>query len=147
MSSIFKYSCCLVQEEEFIYDVSCVDPEDVYLFLRDKIKLDKRTEEYSYMLAVDVKGNIIGVHEISHGTISNTLMSPKDILKKAIANNAYGIILAHNHPSGDSTPSFEDIKVTKHIKKAADILEVKLLDHLVLGDCSYKSLYEMGELD
>ena len=145
MRSIYKYSCCLVREEEFAYDVKCVNPNDVYKFLCDEINLDIQTEEYSYMLTTDAKGNIIGIHEISHGTISNTLMSPKDILKRAIINNACGIILAHNHPSGDATPSSEDIAVTRRIKEAAEILEIKLVDHLIIGDNSYVSLRKTFE--
>lgn len=85
---------------------------------------------------------LTSVFEISHGTVKMSVVSPREVFQKALLANAVGIILLHNHPSGDCTPSKEDIKVTKRLMESGDIIGVNVLDHLVIGRPGYFSLKE-----
>lgn len=85
---------------------------------------------------------LTSVFEISHGTVKMSVVSPREVFQKALLANAVGIILLHNHPSGDCTPSKEDINVTKRLMESGDIIGVNVLDHLVIGRPGYFSLKE-----
>ena len=85
---------------------------------------------------------LTSVFEISHGTVKMSVVTPREVFQKALLANAVGIILLHNHPSGDCTPSKEDIKVTKRLMESGDIIGVDVLDHLVIGRPGYFSLKE-----
>lgn len=85
---------------------------------------------------------LTSVFEISHGTVKMSVVSPREVFQKALLANAVGIILLHNHPSGDCTPSKQDINVTKRLMEAGDIIGVNVLDHLVIGRPGYFSLKE-----
>ena len=116
------------------------DAEDVYLLALRAFRMNVLTEEYLYMLCLNAKNDVISVFEISHGSINMTIANPREIFQKALLANAYSIILIHNHPSGDPTPSMDDINNKKRIKEAGDILGIKLLDSLVIGNKTYQSL-------
>lgn len=85
---------------------------------------------------------LTSVFEISHGTVKMSVVSPREVFQKALLANAVGIVLLHNHPSGDCTPSKQDINVTKRLMEAGDIIGVNVLDHLVIGRPGYFSLKE-----
>jgi DNA repair protein RadC len=95
------------------------------------------------MVCVNTKNRVIGVFEISHGTVNSSLVNAREVFQKALLANAVSIILMHNHPSGDVTPSKEDVDVTKKLTEAGKILGVQVLDHLIIGD-SWISLKEKG---
>ena len=86
------------------------------------------------MLCMNTKNRIIGVFEISHGTVNSSVVGAREIFQKALLANAVHIILMHNHPSGDPSPSFEDIAITEKLMEAGKIIGVEVLDHLVIGD-------------
>ena len=91
----------------------------------------------------------IGFEIISNGTLDTILCHPREVFKSAIVSNAHSIILAHNHPSGDPTPSEADIKVTRDMYRAGQLMRIELRDHIILGDRTYPgqgmcSLREMG---
>lgn len=85
---------------------------------------------------------LTSVFEISHGTVNMSVLTPREVFQKALLANAVGIVLLHNHPSGDCTPSKEDINVTKRLMEAGDIIGVNVLDHLVIGRPGHFSLKE-----
>lgn len=85
---------------------------------------------------------LTSVFEISHGTVKMSVVSPREVFQKALLANAVAIVLLHNHPSGDCTPSKQDINVTKRLMEAGDIIGVNVLDHLVIGRPGYFSLKE-----
>ena len=85
--------------------------------------------------------------EISKGTVNMSLVSPRELFVEALQKNAVYIILLHNHPSGDPSPSREDILVTKRVQMGGQILGIELLDHIIIGDNCYVSLAEMGILE
>ena len=94
---------------------------------------------------MNTKNRIIGVFEISHGSVNSSIVSAREVFQKALLANAVSILLMHNHPSGDPSPSREDIEVTKRLVEAGKILNVQVLDHIIIGD-SYVSLKEKGHM-
>jgi DNA repair protein RadC len=94
---------------------------------------------------MNTKNKIIGVFEISHGTVNASIVNPREAFQKALLANAVSVIFMHNHPSGDPTASREDIEVTKRLSEAGKIIGVEVLDHIIVGD-SYSSLKEKGYL-
>lgn len=119
-------------------------PDKVYSMLCEMFALNRQTEEYLYLLALDTKNKLIGLCEISHGTVNSSLASPREIFQKALFMNATNIIVAHNHPSGDTTPSTEDINVFNRLKEVGNLMEIRCLDSIIVGD-SYCSLTEEGK--
>lgn len=121
-------------------------PDDVARFARNVLNLDMRAEEYLYMLCLNTKNAITSVFELSHGSVNSSIFSVRETFQKALLANAVNIILLHNHPSGDCTPSREDVEVTKRAAEAGKILGVNVLDHIIIGDILYSSLKEKGYL-
>ena len=101
-------------------------------------------QERFVLAMLDAKNKLIKDEIISIGTISSTLVSPRDIFKTALRYNAVNIIVLHNHPSGDSRPSKEDIDITGRLVSAGNILGLKVLDHIIIGDKEYYSFKEKG---
>ncbi|PHV69764.1 DNA repair protein RadC [Sporanaerobium hydrogeniformans] len=108
--------------------------------------LDELDREAMIVVALNTKSEPTCLQVISIGSLSASIVHPREVFKVAILSNAYSILLAHNHPSGDTTPSQEDIKLTKRIKNASDIMGISLLDHLIIGSDGYYSFKENGEL-
>lgn len=117
-------------------------PEKVYLLASDFLHMDEETEEYMYMLCLNTKLVLTSVFEISHGNINSTIVTPREVFQKALLANAVSIILMHNHPTGDCTPSREDIDVTKRLQQAGNVVGISVLDHMVIGKGCYCSLKE-----
>ena len=95
---------------------------------------------------LNTRSKLIGESEISKGTINMSLVSPRELFVEALMKNAVYIILMHNHPSGDPSPSRADILVTRRVKEAGEILGIELLDHIIIGDNCYVSLALEGYL-
>ena len=121
-------------------------PDDVVEVARDFLRLEEESEEYLYMIGLNTKNKVLGVFEVSHGTVNASIVGVREIFQKALLLNAVSIILMHNHPSGDSKPSRQDIEVTKKAAEAGKILDVEVLDHIIIGDKQYSSLKEKGYL-
>lgn len=105
-----------------------------------------RDQEVLKLIMLDTKSRLICDRDISKGTVNASLVSPREIFVEALRNGAVFIILMHNHPSGDPTPSPEDIAVTRRVSQAGAMLGIALVDHIVIGDRSYVSLKERGML-
>lgn len=121
-------------------------PDDVARFARNVLNLDMRSEEYLYMVCMNTKNAITSVFELSHGNVNSSIFSVREMFQKALLANAVNVILMHNHPSGDCTPSREDIEVTKRAVDAGNIIGIKVLDHIIIGDILFSSLKEKGYL-
>ena len=113
-------------------------------YMEDMRHLDK---EQTVVLHFDSKMALLGEDVMTVGTVSGALISPREIFIKALARQAVRIVLLHNHPSGDPSPSREDIISTRQVRKAGEILGIILTDHIIIGDLSYCSLKEMGLLN
>ena len=124
------------------------NPENVVRLLREK-NLVKNVETLQVLL-LNTRRRLIRVAEITDGTLDTLLVHPREVFKAAIAANAAAVVLAHNHPSGDPTPSEADIKVTRDLIRAGQLLKIEVLDHVVLGRATperpkdYVSLRELG---
>ena len=117
-------------------------PEHIVEAVNSLLDLQNMAEEYAYLLTLNTKGDITGVFEISHGTVSNCLVSPREVFSRALMVGATGIILVHNHPSGYPEPSSDDIAITKCIKQAGELIGIELLDHIIIGENNFISLRE-----
>lgn len=103
-------------------------------------------QEVFDVVLVDAKNRLLGQRRISVGTLTGSLVHPREVFRPAIVVGAAALVLVHNHPSGDPTPSREDLDVTERIVLAGDILGIRVLDHLVIGDGRYVSLADTGRL-
>jgi len=141
-----KYRLKLVKESEGEYKTGykISSPVRAYEVFIDILEIHQQAEEVFGILTLDIKSNVIGIFEISRGTISKSLVSPREVFKRAILNNACGILLGHNHPSGDITASDEDIKITEKLMEVGEIIGIKVVDHIIVGDNKYLSLKEEG---
>lgn len=117
-------------------------PKRAYELLRDELEGEKR--ECVIGLLLDVRNAVIGKEQISVGTLSESLVHPREVFYPAIRHGAAGMILAHNHPSGDPSPSPEDFQVTKTLIDAGKLLGIPLHDHIIVGKGRYISLRERG---
>ena len=118
-------------------------PEDVDGLLRGRIaNLDR---ENFVVVLLNTKNEVLGFPTVSVGTLSASLVHPREVFKPAIRASAAGIVLAHNHPSGRVGPSREDREVTRRLKEASEIIGIEVLDHVILGD-GYFSMKEHGIL-
>ncbi|HAA90786.1 MAG: DNA repair protein RadC [Thermoanaerobacterales bacterium 50_218] len=122
--------------------ISC--PEDVSsLIMEEMCYLDR---EHFKVILLNTKNQVLAVETISVGSLSSSLVHPREVFKKAIQRSAAAIILVHNHPSGDPTPSNEDLEVTKRLREAGKILGIEVLDHIIIGDHRFVSMKEMAYL-
>ncbi len=101
-------------------------------------------QEHLKIVLLDTKNNIISDSTISMGTVNASLINPREVFIHALKNSAVHMIILHNHPSGDPSPSKEDIAVTRRLIEAGELIGIKLLDHIVIGDGKYISLKEKG---
>ena len=108
-----------------------------------KSYLDGVDREHFVIAMLDRKGNVLGLNTVSIGSVSSSVVHPREVFKPAIVIGASSIVLAHNHPSGDTAPSREDIDVTKKLVEGGKILNIEILDHVIVGD-SYYSFKERG---
>ncbi len=117
-------------------------PRDVANYLMEDMRYLK--QEQFLILLLDTKNHVISKEIISIGSLNSSIVHPREVFKPAIKKSASAIIAAHNHPSGDSTPSKEDIQVTNRLIEAGKILGIELLDHIIIGDGKYFSLKDEG---
>jgi DNA repair protein RadC len=128
--------------KESIKDSALLDsPESVYAYLKAKIGNSKK--ENFVILYLDTKNKLI-VDEISVGTLNASLVHPREVFQKAILYNSSHIIVAHNHPSGDHTPSNDDILTTRRLVEAGKILGITVADHIVVSVNGYTSMKNVG---
>lgn len=118
------------------------DPDEAHALIAPF--LTNADREHTVVLALDTKHRILSVRLASIGTVDHTFMVPRDLYRDALLDNASAVLLAHNHPSGDSTPSKDDERVTKRLADAGRTLGVELLDHIVVGLNGFSSLARTG---
>ena len=105
-----------------------------------------KEQEHILLLLMDNKSNLLGEKLLFTGTVNASIVSPREIYLEALKFHAVGIILLHNHPSGDPTPSEADRRITRKVRDAGLLLDILLLDHIVIGDKKYVSFHEEGYL-
>jgi len=107
--------------------------------------LANETKEHFITLHLDGKNKIVCIDQVSTGSLNQSIVHPREVFKTALLSSAAAIVLIHNHPSGDPQPSREDREITRRLKEAGDLLGVRVLDHMIVGD-TYMSFVEMGLL-
>ncbi|PTT32831.1 DNA repair protein RadC [Pseudomonas sp. HMWF021] len=114
--------------------------------VRDYLKSMLRHEPHEVFgcLFLDSKHQVLTFEALFRGSIDNTSVHPREVVKRALANNAAAVILCHNHPSGNSDPSQADRQLTKRLQKALDLIDVRVLDHFIIGDGEPLSMAECG---
>ena len=102
------------------------------------------SKEVLKLLFLNTKTRLIGESDLSIGTVNRTIVSPREVFVEALKKNAVSVILLHNHPSGDPTPSKDDILITRRVLEAGRIIGVELLDHIIIGNNRFISLRDKG---
>lgn len=119
----------------------CLDPARVYELLRHAAHAER---EGFYIILLDVRGRLVKSAQIAEGSISACPVSPRDVLKEAIRSGAHSVVFAHNHPSGDCSPSPEDVDLTERLRTAAELVGVVARDHVIIASSGYYSFVEAG---
>ncbi len=122
-------------------------PQDVHDILQALLAAEDevdRDKEHFWVFQVDTRNHIRVLELVSLGILNASLVHPREVFTRAILSRCRAILIAHNHPSGDTTPSREDLLITKQLKDAGVLLDIPLLDHIILGKDGYTSLKEQG---
>ena len=139
----FSFNLSLPVVKESNPTAPCRTPADVRRVLADTANL---AQEAFTVLTLDTKYRVIDRHLITLGILDASLVHPREVFRPAIMDGAGAIIVSHNHPSGDATPSAEDIRITRQLVEAGRILRIEILDHVILGrgERPFVSLRESG---
>ena len=149
MSNVAKriniVSIKMVKESSFLYRTrQILSPNDAYEMIKEQLEgLDR---EQFIIACLNTKNEPTNISVVSVGSLNKAIVHPREVFKTAILSNAASIMAFHNHPSGETTPSQQDIQLTKRLYEAGELLGIKLLDHLIIGDGTFTSLKEKGYL-
>ena len=127
-------------KEQVIEKITLDSPKAVANYLQKSIGREKK--EYFVVLSLDSRNSLIKVSNISIGSLNSSIVHPREVFKEAIQSSAAQIIIAHNHPSGDSEPSKEDLNITKKLKEAGKIFGIEVADHLIVTKTGFISFKE-----
>jgi DNA repair protein RadC len=117
---------------------------DVYKIMQFLVKEDR---EKFYALHLDAKNGLLSTELISIGTLTHSLIHPREVFKGALLNNAHSVILVHNHPSGDARPSTDDLLITERLEQAGILIGINVIDHIIIGDDNYHSIKKYRNLN
>lgn len=149
MSNVAKriniVSIKMVKESSFLYQTrQILSPKDAYEMIKEQLEgLDR---EQFIIACLNTKNEPTNISVVSVGTLNKAIVHPREVFKTAILSNAASIMAFHNHPSGETTPSQQDIQLTNRLYEAGELIGIKLLDHLIIGDGTFTSLKEKGYL-
>ena len=149
MSNVAKriniVSIKMVKESSFLYQTrQILSPIDAYEMIKEQLEgLDR---EQFIIACLNTKNEPTNITVVSVGSLNKAIVHPREVFKTAILSNAASIMAFHNHPSGETTPSQQDIQLTNRLYEAGELLGIKLLDHLIIGDGTFTSLKEKGYL-
>ena len=127
---------CRIKQKD-LPERKITSPHDVVGLLMDEMQYLK--QECFKIIMLDTKNKVIKVEEITRGTLNSSLVHPREVFVKAIKQHAAAIILAHNHPSGDTEPSAEDKSITRRLVEAGELIGISVLDHIIIGRGTYLS--------
>lgn len=108
-------------------------------------RLDHEPVEVCVVLLLNTKHRLLAVHEVGRGTLDSCIVHPRDVFKAALLANAGSVIVGHNHPSGETDPSAEDVALCERLRNAANLIGIELLDYVIVGDGRYYSFQEHGK--
>ncbi len=125
--------------------LSFTNPRTVAEYYMERLRHEEQEELLCVML--DTKSKMLGDVVITRGTVNASLISTRELFLTAVRYGAVSVLLLHNHPSGDPTPSGEDLQVTEKVRRAGNLMDIQLVDHIIIGDQCYMSFAEKGLLD
>ncbi|MBP2031906.1 DNA repair protein RadC [Clostridium algifaecis] len=135
----------MVREKNILFDIRIIkSPKDAEKLGR--MFLENVDREKFMICCLDTKSKPTLINIVSVGSLNFSIVHPREVFKAAILSNAASIMLFHNHPSGDSEPSNEDINITERLKKCGNIIGINVIDHIIIGDRQYYSFKEKGLL-
>lgn len=149
MSNVAKridiVSIKMIKESSFLYQTRTISsPKDAYEMIKEQLEgLDR---EQFIIACLNTKNEPTNISVVAVGILNKAIVHPREVFKTAILSNAASIMAFHNHPSGETTPSQQDIQLTNRLYEAGELLGIKLLDHLIIGDGTFTSLKEKGYL-
>ena len=123
-------------------EIKISTPKDIYEMLMNE--MSNLNQEVLKLVVLNTKNKVIRVKDVFKGSLNSSIVHPREIYSEAVKYGGASIIICHNHPSGDSTPSKEDINTTTRIKECGKIIGIELLDHIIIGNNEYTSLKEKG---
>ena len=132
----------LISREKYQTLLTVDRPQALADYFMEILRHEK--SEYFVVTFLDTKCKMMGYEIVSKGSLTASIVHPREVYKLAIQKSAYSIIALHNHPSGDPTPSKEDITATRKIKQAGEIVGIELIDHIIIGDNRYISMRELN---
>jgi DNA repair protein RadC len=139
------YRVALVRETSQPSMINCIKtPRNVYEIAASY--LEGADREHFVVMMLDTKNQVIGINTVAIGVLSSCPIHPREVFKPAILANAAGVVLVHNHPNSDPSPSQDDLFLTNRLKEAGDVLGITVIDHVILGYANYVSLKEMGQI-
>lgn len=144
--------CRIVRDGTTPYEASALaatdgkvrSPVDVFSLLRERAGAEE--QEVFYVVLLNSQSRVLAVQEVTRGILNSSLVHPREVFRLAIAYAAAGIIVAHNHPSGDPTPSADDRSVTRQLADAGRLLDIPLYDHVIIAGERWVSFAETGLL-
>lgn len=125
-------------------NIKVTKPETIASYFMERLRHKKN--ECFVEIFIDTKCKMTGYKTIAEGSLTTAIVHPREVYKYAIERSTYSIVVLHNHPSGDPSPSMEDLKLTKRLQSAGEVIGIPLLDHIIIGDQTYKSLREESYL-
>lgn len=131
-----------VSRVRYDLELKVTSPRVCYHLLNLLLDLQHEPVEKFGIISLNIKYKITGLHVLASGSLESVTVEPREVFKAAMTNNAYVIIAFHNHPSGDPEASAEDIAITKRLKEVGEILNIKLIDHLIIGEGKWFSMKE-----
>ncbi|OCB00835.1 MULTISPECIES: RadC family protein [Clostridium] len=123
-------------------DIKITSPKDLASLLMGE--MNELNQEVLKVVLLNTKNIVVGIKDVFKGSLNTSVVHPREIFKQAINKNSASIIICHNHPSGDPTPSREDINITLRIKECGNIIGIQLVDHIIIGNNKFVSLKERG---
>ena len=142
--SLYRIETVLIREKTEAFNIQLRSSREVYNAFKF---ISDRTQESLYVVCLNSKNKVIGYSEIARGTLNTCAIDMRELVRIPILINAASVIILHNHPSGESQPSQDDIAITQRIKDSLSLFGISLLDHIVFGDDNYTSLSEKGLMD
>ena len=119
---------------EIAYNADKINtPQEIADICSNVLHLETRTEEYVYCFCLNPPGALLGFFQVGHGTVDTCIINPRDIFLKALYLGSCKLIICHNHPSGELTPSADDIQITERLSAAGELIGMRLVDHLIIG--------------
>lgn len=119
-------------------------PDDAVAQIRMKLK-DKKKEHF-WVLLLDTRNKVIKMSEVSVGSLNASIVHPREVFKEAVSASAASVLLVHNHPSGDPQPSEEDVRITRTLREAGELMGIEVLDHIIVSNQSHISMKAQGLL-